>query len=335
MPEAFPHGHALLVGVGQCSYAPWSLPVTVKDVKAVREALTDPSLCGYSDDQDHVRLLHDQQATGPAILDGLRWLRDRAAADPDATAVVYYSGHGWLDPATGRYFLIAHDVIPHDIPGSAVKAEAFTGALRDVKARRLLVVIDSCHAQGMASSKEAAGPMKLPAGLAHAAATEGKGLVEGLKQGEGRAVFTSSRGRQRSWVRKDGKLSVYTHHLLEALHGAGSLPGHGDVRLSALQGHLGRAVPASARAMHHAEQDPFFDMASEDFPVALLRGGKGLPHGGWPAAEAQAQESISRIVRVVASGERAVAIGGAATGNVIITGDRNTVGQSPDAGGRG
>ena len=54
--------------------------------------------------------------------------------------------------------------------------------------------------------------------------------------------------------------------------------------------HLGKAVPESALALCEAEQTPFFDTATEDFPVALLLGGKGLPKGGrgstpagWPA----------------------------------------------------
>ena len=240
----------------------------------------------------------------------------------DATAVIFYSGHGWLDQDTGRYYLIPHDTKPHDIPSSALAGEDFSAALRGVKARRLLVVIDSCHAEGMATSKEAAKPVDLPPGLIQAAVTESKGLLEALKQGEGRAVLTSSRGRQVSWVRSDGSLSVFTHHLLEALQGAGNKPGETEVRLSNLMGHLGRTVPASALQMHSADQVPFFDTATEDFPVALVRGGKGLPTGGWDAAKPEAEEIIRHVINVVASGVRAVAIGGSVSGGTIITGDQ-------------
>lgn len=286
--------------------------------------LTNPALCGYPDDDDHVRLLHDQGATRAAILDGLTWLKDRVAADPEATAVVFYSGHGWLDQSSGRYYLIPHDAKPHSIPGSTIPGEDFSDRLREVKARRLLVVIDSCHAQGMASSKEGATPVDLPAGLEQAAATEGKGLLGALKQGEGRVVLTSSRGHQSSWVRPDGSLSVFTHHLLEALQGAGNKPGDAEVRWSDLTGHLGRAVPVSARQMHSADQVPFCDTAAEDFPVALLKGGKGLPAGGWDAAKPAAEEVIRRVVNVVASGQGAVAIGGSMTGGTIITGNQGS-----------
>jgi uncharacterized caspase-like protein len=327
MSQTFSHGYALLVGVGLTAYSPWSLPVTVKDLQAVRNVLTDPALCGYPDDDKHVRLLHDQAATRAAILDGLAWLKAQAAADMEATAVVFYSGHGWLDQATGRYYLIPHDAKPHNIPGSALSGEDFTAALREVKARRLLAVIDSCHAQGIATSKEAATPVDLPPGLTQAAMTESKGLLEALKQGEGRAVFTSSRGHQLSWVLSDGSLSVFTRHLLEALQGAGNKPGEAEVRLSNLMGHLGRAVPASARQMHAADQVPFFDWAAEDFPVALVKGGKGLPADGWGEAEPGAEEVIRQVINVVASGERAVAIGGSVAGGTIITGDQHGRGR--------
>lgn len=318
MSETFDHGYALLIGVGQSAYPKWSLPVTVKDVQALRAILTDPALCGYPDDDAHIRLLHDADATQQAILDGLAWLAGQVAADPDATAVVFYSGHGWLDNSTGRYYLLPHDVEPFDLAASALPATMFTDALRQVQSRRLLVFVDSCHAAGMATAKDA-DTLKLPAGFSQVALP--KGLVEELKQGAGRAVFTSSLGEQRSWVRLDGTLSLYTFHLIEALQGAGNQPGDTTVRVSNLMAHLGKAVPASAQAMGK-EQTPFFDTATEDFAVALLLGGKGLDSGGlsFPQAGAASQPTVH------ASGDSSVAAS-AISDSTVITGDQNQVQQ--------
>lgn len=329
MPDTFEHGYALLIGVGDSAYPRWSLPVTVKDARMMRAVLTDPELCAYLDDDDHVRLLHDGAATGQAILDGLAWFRARAAADAEATAIVYYSGHGWVDKSTGGYYLIPHDVEPVDVPGSALPAPAFARAIHDIPARRLLVLLDCCHAEGMATAKD--GPsIRLPAGFSESAMP--KGLVDDLKQGQGRAVFLSSRGAQRSWVRPDGTMSVYTYHLIEALQGAANKPGEALVRLSNLMNLLGQAVPASARRWCQAEQTPFFDTATEDFPVALLRGGKGLPAGGWAAVREQAQDTIQHLVQVtVAMEERSVAIGGNVRRSPIVTGDRNVIGAEARA----
>ena len=47
MTATFTHGYALLIGVGTCQYAPWSLPTTVKDVQALHAALVDPAVCAY------------------------------------------------------------------------------------------------------------------------------------------------------------------------------------------------------------------------------------------------------------------------------------------------
>lgn len=318
MLTVFEQGYALLVGVGECDYPEWSLPVTALDAMAIARILKDPDLCAYRD--THVRLLHDSEAIGSGILDGLAWLRDQSVGDPEATVIVYYSGHGWLDASTSRYYLVPHDVEPSDVTRSALSATVFAEEIRKIQAKRLLVFIDSCHAEGMASAKDES-PVKLPPDLVESVAP--KGLVDQLKEGQGRAVFTSSRGTQRSWVRPDGSLSVYTYHLTEALQGAGNQSGDTTVRLSNLMNHLGRTVPQSARSLCNVEQTPFFDTAAEDYPVAMLRGGKGLPEGGWQAAQAERNHQGTRVVQAI--GPRSVAIGGSAQNNVIITGDSNLV----------
>jgi hypothetical protein len=312
MSSLFTHGYALLVGVGQSRYPGWSLPVTVKDAQTLHAILTDPNLCAYPNDEDHIHLLHDAGATRAAILDGLAWLQAQPTVDLDATVVVYYSGHGWLDRSTGEYYLLPHDIEPFDIPSSALSARAFIDVLRGISARRLLVFIDSCHAQGMAMAKDEP-KLKLPSGFVQVALP--KGVIDDLKQGEGRAVFTSSRGEQRSWVRRDGSLSIYTYHLIEALQGAGNQPGDNLVRLSNLMNHLSKTVPESARRLCQAEQTPFFDTATEDFPVAILRGGKGLPAGGWGAVEGESAETIRRISTKVVR----TTIHGSVSGSTVVT----------------
>ncbi|NES21754.1 MAG: hypothetical protein F6K41_23225 [Symploca sp. SIO3E6] len=320
MPNTLSHNYALLIGVGESAYPQWSLPVTVKDTLALKSLLTDPNLCGYSDDEQHLRLLNDAIATKESILSNLNWLQQQAAADSEATVLVYYSGHGWLDNATGKYYLIPHDVEPFDIPNSALPADTFTEVLQQIPAQRLLVIIDSCHAAGMATATSNVGAkhlgdnsstkpdvcypnalpsnagkkhLKLPGNFLPTALP--KELIDKLKQGTGRAVFTSSTGEQQSWIRPDDTMSIYTFHFLEALQGAGNQPGDQVVTVSNLMNYLGKTVPDSAKQLCQAEQTPFFDFATEDFPVALLHGGKGMPQQGWDKVKKEAQERISQI----------------------------------------
>jgi hypothetical protein len=269
MSNHFAHGYALLIGVGTTAEPNWSLPVTVKDVQALKTVLIDPNLCAYLD--EHIRLLQNEQTTRSAILDGLTWLKEKAATDRNATIIVFYSGHGCFDLSSQCYYLLQHDFKSTDIANTALSAPEFTEALRQIEAKRLWVVIDSCHAEGMATSKG-----ELPADFIATALP--KGVVDALKQGEGRAVFTSSRGNQSSYIRPDGTMSVYTYHLIEALQGAANQSGDAKVMLSNLINHLGKTVPESARTLCNKEQTPFFDTAMADFPIAMLRGGKGLPN---------------------------------------------------------
>lgn len=293
----FDHGYALLVGVGKCRDPKWSLPTTVQDMKALRRILTDPNLCAYADDEEHVRYLHDKGAKHDAILDGLAWLQRRAQADPEATVVVFFSGHGVLDQSDLTYYLVPHDFERARAAEVGISATQFTAALGAIAARRLLVFIDACHAGELAAAKgegEADGEF--------ASVAPPKPVVTALQQGEGRVVCMSSLGKQRSWVRPDGKLSVFTYHLIEALQGAGNKAGDTLVHVSHLMTHLGQAVPTTARSMFSVEQTPYFDTKAEDFPVAMLRGGKGLAPGGWyaVAVEAEAQrESLVKKVKVV------------------------------------
>jgi len=270
MSDLFTHGYALLIGVGTTADPHDSLPVTVKDAQALKDVLTDANFCAYPNTRDHVRLLKNQGATRSAILDGLDWLKGCADADPDATIVIYYSGHGRIDGASNAYYLVPHDFNPQAIPQTALLAETLSEKLRKIEAKRLWVIIDSCRAEGMASAKNDLPANFLPTALP-------KGVIDALKQGEGRAVFTSSREHQSSWVPPNGTLSLYTYHLIEALKGMANQPGDRLVKISNVMTHLGKTVPESARNLCHAEQIPFFDAATEDFPVAMLRGGKGLP----------------------------------------------------------
>ncbi|MBE9106872.1 caspase family protein [Nostoc cf. edaphicum LEGE 07299] len=298
MAEIFNHGYGLLIGVGESAYPKLSLPVTVKDTQSLYAALINSDLCAYPNNEDHIRVLNDEKATRSEILEGLKWLKTKTEADSEATALVYYSGHGWLETSNNHYYLLQHNIDPFDIPGSALSSEDFTNALRQIQSERLLVVLDCCHAAGMATSKEgeAVAPPKLPPGFTEVPPLEAKGLIDALKQGKGRVVFTSSRGEQKSWI-KDQFNSIYTYHFLEALQGADNKPGDTEVRVSNLMHYLGKAVPESAKRLHGAEQNPWFDMGTEDFVIAKLRGGKGLPEKGWEAVKPEATQKINQIAK--------------------------------------
>ncbi|BAY28971.1 peptidase C14 caspase catalytic subunit p20 [Nostoc carneum NIES-2107] len=297
MSNKFTHGYALLIGVGESAYSKLSLPVTVKDTQAIYAALIDPELCAYPDNKEHIQVLNNKEASKVAILEGLNWLKDKAKSDQNATIFIYYSGHGWVDTNTNNYYLIQHDIKPSKLASSALSAEAFTDGLRQIPAERILVVIDSCHAAGMATSKEA--DLELSEEFDDfIRVSPSKGLIDELKQGKGRVIFASSEGEQKSWI-KDDSISVYTYHFLEALQGAGNKPGDIEVRVSNIMNHVGKTVPNSVQIQYKQEQIPQFDMTGGDFAIAQLRGGKGLPNKGWDEIKSEATQKINKIADVI------------------------------------
>ena len=148
MNRKFEHGYAAVIGVDQNQIERLALPTVANDVQAIYEVLIHPERCAY--DPDNVRLVHGEDATGKNILEALYWLQEKIEADPEATAVIYYSGHGMLDQAANQYYLIPYDIRAlNRIRADAIKAEEFTAEVAAIQPKRMLVLLDCCHAAGV------------------------------------------------------------------------------------------------------------------------------------------------------------------------------------------
>lgn len=285
MSEYFDKGYAVIIGVNDNAIPRAALPTVAEDVKSLKEVLVHPERCAYN--PENVRLLLDEESTGKNILDSLDWLREKTT-DPEATAVFYYSGHGHLDKATQKYYLIPYDFEGLDrLEESAVKAEAFSAKLAAVQAPRTLIVLDCCHAGGMGAKElEEAAVVEgssFPIDLLQIKSVDfpegdgGKALDE-LKDGVGRAVLNSSTEKQKSWLRKDGLMSLFTYHLIEGLTGHATPPDERTVLVSEVITWVERRVKESAERDGRPSQTPVLKMDGV-FPVAMSIGGEGVSKG--------------------------------------------------------
>jgi hypothetical protein len=205
------------------------------------------------------------------------------------------------------------------------------------------VILDCCHAGGMGVKdlyfelNPAPAPLRV-AGLADGAEIAGGGakdLSSETSRGAGRAVLSSSQANQKSYMRDDGRMSIFTYHLIEALTGRAA-PREGDtqVLVTDVMSYVWRAVPESARTMRGAEQQPTNRLTGQ-FPVAMLLGGKGfsreivLPEPGSETTGSRA--AVRQILTVrdgaavlgdenVVAGARGVALRESEVGD-IYTGD--------------
>jgi hypothetical protein len=177
-----------------------SLSVTKNDAQALADFLQKRS--GYH--PAHIRVLIDHKATREELEQGFTWLRDCVTNDPEATAVIYYSGHG-ADLPDRSYYLIPYETDLHNIPGTALPIATFDRWLANVRAKRLVVFLDCCHAGSAALTKD------VPQFTIKAPNPE---LLQG---GSERALIASSTDRQKSYILSGHSNSLFTEVLLEGL----------------------------------------------------------------------------------------------------------------------
>jgi len=275
MADQFSNAYALLIAVNDNLIPQYALPTVARDAEALRDVLVHPERCAYP--ADNVRLLTGADASRDGIRGGLAWLKERIVADgrANATAVVFYSGHGAVNSDDNSYYLLPYD-LRSPITDSLLRASDVAAAIEQVQPRRLLVVLDCCHAGGMNIKGD---DLFSEEGLRKSAAPAETRPIAALSQGQGRAVLSSSSAAESSYVRSDRKMSIFTYHVVEALTGHAQAEGATEVLVSDIMGHVSRAVPASARTEYGASQTPVYQTSGENFPVALLLGGKGISKG--------------------------------------------------------
>lgn len=288
MTNVFEHGYALVVGVDDNNIKRLALPTVAKDVQAIYDVLVHPERCAYK--EDNVKFIKGSESTRINIMEGLDWLSEKVENDPKATAVIYYSGHGWVDKSTDKYYLIPYDILDlKKVKMYAVEATILTDTISNIAAKRLLVLLDCCHAGGMGIKNvvQEETPVSTPFPIDSFAVTKdipdfgdspGAKAVSDLEEGNGRAILNSSTGAQSSYVRQDGKMSLFTYHLIEALTGHAPHPDDATVvYVTDVMSWVTHEVKKSA-AREKVEQTPVM-RTSGVFPVAQLIGGKGVAKG--------------------------------------------------------
>jgi len=261
MSTGFEHGHAVLVGAGA------DLPNTVDDAKGLAGILTDPGRCAFPAAQ--VVLLTGQAATREAILAALDGLVERAAED--ATAVIFFSGHGYrVQSTTGEaYYLMPYGYELTELYKTAISDRDLADRLGQLKAGRLLLLLDCCHAGGLDETKD-----PLPAGLTVAKAPLPPGAGAMFQAGRGRVVIASSRGDEKSFAGRP--YSAFTLALIEALSGQGVAKKDGYVRVTDVALYTGEMVPRRTKDRQH----PILNFTEADnFVVAYYAGGETQPKG--------------------------------------------------------
>lgn len=322
----FTNGHALIIGVGQYQHiSQHNVPIAARDAEAVSAVLQDPARCGYPAGQ--VTLLTNEQATRQAVLAKLESLAQTLTAEK--TLFLFFVGHG-VYGTDGNYYLTTHDTRLHTsqvVAGTGVSETALLGKLHQVKARRMLLVINACHSGELSPSfdlaesfRSEAPPPKLTEAL--------------LSTGEGRITITACRPAQKSWIGK-GHLSIFSQALVSGLKGEAP-NSRGVISAFGLYEYLYHEAREAAAELGQ-EQEPELTVIKGvgTFPVALYRGasqpGAFDIDGPVPAGTAlreispeKSQRSYQRY-QATLNGDGAIAQGAGAKavgkGGILVEGD--------------
>ena len=253
--------HALVIGIA--NYANVCKLPKVRDAEDLAAALVDPALCGY--DPKNATVLLDGDATREKIRAGFEALKDRC--DAESTVFLYFSGHGGQvnqGPNKGQYLLPVEVVYPgdEDLARTAISGAEFTAALNAIKAKRLTVVLDCCHAGGIGEPKDIVPAAQVDPGLSD-------DYLNVLKAGTGRVIISATRGTDPAYVREGAKYGVFTGHFLDGLRGAARGDG-GVIRILDLYTYVQQKVITD-----QPNQRPVLKVELEDnYPIALYQGGK-------------------------------------------------------------
>ena len=148
-----------------------------------------------------------------------------------------------------------------DLARTAISGAEFTEALNAIKAKRLTVVLDCCHAGGIGEPRDV-GPKPVQPGLSD-------GYLDELKAGTGRAIISATRGSDPAYVRDGARYGVFTGHFLDGLRGAARGDG-GVIRVLDLYSYVQEKVVAD-----QPNQRPVLKVElEENYPIALYRGGE-------------------------------------------------------------
>lgn len=230
------------VVIGVSNYGDHRIPrlgYARKDAEAFHAWLTSADGGRYA--PANVRLLVDKEATAQNIRDALfDWLGQALEED---LVTIYFSGHGTPQSPDRPENLF---LVPYDADYDRISATGFpmwdigTALEKFIKARKVVVIADACHAGGVGSEF---------AGIRRAIGVQQAGLVsDGLQDlaqtNDGVAVITSAGSKQLSQESEKwgGGQGVFTYYLLEGLKGEADYNENSSVTLGELTLYLSEQV---------------------------------------------------------------------------------------------
>jgi hypothetical protein len=236
---------AVIIGVSnyEDSRIP-SLRYATRDAQVLHDWLVSPGGGRYA--PSNVKLLLDKNATNEKIKDALfNWLKQAIEED---VVVIYFAGHGSPESPDAHHNLY---LLPYNTRYDNIAVTGFpmwdieTALKRFIKARRVVIIADACHAAGVGQAFDIAA--RADRGLQINPINAG--LQNLTDTGEGVCVISASRDREFSQEGREwgGGHGVFSHYLIEGLKGAADFDKSGSVTIGEITVYVSQQVRRATR----------------------------------------------------------------------------------------
>ena len=230
-----PNNFAVVVGAEKYTSLP-AAEFAERDAEAVRANLM---ALGYP--ARNIYFLSGQRATRAKLAQSLNtWLPKRVSEN--STVFFYYSGHGAPDPQTNQAYLVPVDGDAEDLDSTAYPIKQLYEKLGKLKARRVIVALDSCFSGAGGRSVLAKGT---------------RPLLNKVDLGvlpDNVIALTASDKSEISGTMEEQGHGAFTYYMLKGLEGAAKNDS-GHVTVWSLYHYLTPKVQDAAR-LHNRDQTP-------------------------------------------------------------------------------
>lgn len=251
-PRVPPHpggdpGQRWAVIIGVSSYEDSRIPslrYATRDAQVFHDWLVSPGGGRYA--PSNVKLLLDRNATNERIKDALfNWLKQAIEED---VVVIYFAGHGSPESPDAPQNLY---LLPYNTQYDNIAVTGFpmwdieTALKRFIKAKRVVIIADACHAAGVGQAFDIA--VRADRGVQINPINAG--LQNLTDTGEGVCVISASRDREFSQEGREwgGGHGVFSHFLIEGLKGAADFDNSGLVTIGEVSVYVSQQVRRATR----------------------------------------------------------------------------------------
>jgi len=244
--------YALVVGVSK--YASAGIPhlnLAAKDAKDFAQFIK-----GQKEffNEIHLQFLTDEQASRAKIEKFLLYEVRRATKD-DAV-ILYFSGHGSIDPMRADdFYFLSHDSDP-EIPAATAVLMNGPRFFHKLAARQVLVVLDACHAGNFSNIQTRSTGEAL------------RSYIQQVGQSSGQVIISSSSPSEYSQEVPDLPNGVFTHYLLDGLAGKADRDSDGVVTVKEAYDY---AFEQTRKRTGGAQNPMFEGRVTGQFPVSFLK----------------------------------------------------------------